>query len=325
MLLDSGEVVPYQALLLATGGRNRQLEVSGARLPGVHQLRTIAECDAIRREVRAGGHAVVVGMGFIGCEVAASLRQMGMRVTAVVRDGAPLGAVLGPEVGAVLGAIHTEEGVEIRGHDQVVGFEGSDHVERAVTAGGARIPCDLAVVAVGIEPVVPPVQGAGLAVLGGIVVDELCRTGVPGVYAAGDVASHLHPLFGRIRVEHYNHAEKHGRAAARSMLGGTDPYGYLHTFWSDQYAHKLEYAGHVERWDRFVVRGSLQERRFLGFYLQAGVVRAAVGFDRGGDPELEEDSEMAAAARLIAERAEVPADALGDESVELRSLAAARG
>jgi 3-phenylpropionate/trans-cinnamate dioxygenase ferredoxin reductase component len=323
VLLESGEVVPYRALLLATGGRNRSLDVPGARLPGVHQLRTVAEADAIRREVRAGGHAVVAGMGFIGCEVAASLRQMGMRVTAVARGGVPLGAVLGAEVGAALAAIHAEEGVEIRAHDGVVAFEGGDRLEAAVTAAGARVACDLAIVAVGIEPVVPAVLGAVLAVDNGIVVDERCRTSVPGVYAAGDVANHLHPLFGRIRVEHYNHAEKHGRAAAMSMLGRGEPYGYMHTFWSDQYAHKIEYAGHAERWDRFVVRGSLEERRFLGFYLRAGAVSAVVGVDRGGDPELEEDSEMAAGARLVAEGGQVSEDALADESADLRSLIAA--
>src|SRR5205823_5551750 len=111
-----------------------------------------------------------------------------------------------------------------------------------------------------------------------------CRTNVPGIFAAGDVATHLHPLFGRIRVEHYNNAEKQGAAAARSMLGALDEYRYLHTFWSDQYEHKLEYVGHVRKWDQFVVRGSSAERRLIGFYLQAGSLRAAVGLNRGGTP-----------------------------------------
>jgi 3-phenylpropionate/trans-cinnamate dioxygenase ferredoxin reductase subunit len=323
VVLESGQAVPYEALLLATGGRNRALPVPGAGLPGVRQLRTMAEADALRAAAAAGGHAVVVGMGFIGCEVAASLRQLGMRVTALLRESVPLRRVLGPEVGSVVAAIHREEGVELRTGDQAAAFEGDGRLERIVTATGARVPCDLAVLGVGIEPVVPPVTGADLATWGGgIAVDELCRTSVPDVYAAGDVASHLHPLFGRVRVEHYNNAEKHGRAAARSMLGRGEPYAYLHTFWSDQYRHKLEYAGHAGRWDGFALRGSLEERRFLAFYLEAGFVRAAAGWDRGGDPELEEDSEMAAAARLIAARARLPAEVLADESVDLRSLPA---
>ena len=130
----------------------------------------------------------------------------------------------------------------------------------------------------------------------GILADELCRASAADVYAAGDVANHLHPVLGRIRVEHYNSAEHHGAAAARAMLGSTAPFDYIHNFWSDQYEHTLQYAGHAEKWDDFVVRGSLQERKLVGFYLLAGVVRAAVGFDRGGDPEWEPDSEMAACA-----------------------------
>ena len=318
--LDSGQALPYKALLLATGGRNRTLDVPGAHLAGVHQLRTVADCDAIRRHARPGARAVVAGMGFIGCEVAASLRQLGVQVTAILRGGLPLGQVLGKEVGEVIAAVHRQEGVEIRTGDQVVAFEGGGRLERAITEKGARLPCELAVVAVGIEPDLPPVEGGRLEVDNGILVDALCRTSLAGVYAAGDVANHLHPLFGRIRVEHYNNAEKQGRAAGRILAGGTEPYDYLHTFWSDQYRHKLEYVGHAKQWERFVVRGSLDERRFLGFYLQAGVVRAAVGFDRGGDPELEADSEMAAAARLVASRVKVPADSLSDEALDLWSL-----
>ena len=108
--------------------------------------------------------------------------------------------------------------------------------------------------------------------------DELCRASAADVYAAGDVANHLHPLFGRVRVEHYNNGEKMGSAAARSMLGSTAPYDYIHTFWSDQYEHKLEYVGHATEWDRFVIRGSLEDGKLLGFYLQVG---AAAG---GGRP-----------------------------------------
>jgi 3-phenylpropionate/trans-cinnamate dioxygenase ferredoxin reductase component len=143
---------------------------------------------------------------------------------------------------------------------------------------------------------------------------------VPGVYAAGDVANQLHPVFGRLRVEHYNNAEKQGRAAAQSMLGSTAPYDYLHTFWSDQYESKLEYAGHATTWDQFVVRGSLLDRRLIGFYLAEGVVRAAAGLDRGGDPELDTDGEMAACARLVAQRGRPAAAVLADEAVELWSL-----
>ena len=154
----------------------------------------------------------------------------------------------------------------------------------------------------------------------GVLVDAMCRTNVPGVFAAGDVANHLHPLFGRIRVEHYNNAEKQGAAAARSMLGSDAAYGYVHTFWSDQYEHKLEYVGHVRKWDRFIVRGSPKDRKIVGFYLTDGGLRAAVGLDRGGDPELDEQDELAAASRLIAKRARPDPAALADETVDLQGL-----
>ena len=318
--LDSGEAVGYAKLLLTTGGRNRRLEVAGAGLAGVHQLRTVAECDSIKNAVRAGGRAVVVGMGFIGSEVAASLRQLGMEVIAVLPGDAPLETVLGAEMAEVMAGIHRDAGIELIAQDQVVRFEGAARVERAVTKTGRRLDCDLAVVAVGIQADVEILKGTEVAVDNGVVVDARCQTNISEIFAAGDVANHLHPLFGRIRVEHYNNAEKQGAAAARSILGSTAGYGYLHTFWSDQYEHKLEYVGHVRRWDEFVVRGSTRNRKLVGFYLAEGVLRAAVGLDRGGDPELDEHGEMAAAGRLIARGARPSPAALADEDQDLDRL-----
>jgi 3-phenylpropionate/trans-cinnamate dioxygenase ferredoxin reductase subunit len=316
--LDSGEELGYQKVLIATGGRNRRLGIPGADLPGIHYLRTVAECDAIKQEARPGRHAVIVGMGFIGCEVAASLTQLGVRVTAVFPGRAPLETVLGGQVGALIGAIHREKGVELLPGGQVTAFEGTERLEAVVTAAGDRISCDFAVAGVGIQPDIPPVA---VAQENGILTDELCRASAPEVYAAGDVANQLHPLFGRVRVEHYNNAEKQGAAAARSMLGSTAPYDYVHSFWSDQYEHKIEYVGHVAKWDEFVVRGSVAERKLIGSYLVDGVVRAAVGLDRGGDPELDLDGEMAACACLVAERARPAPAVLADDRTDLWSLA----
>ena len=318
--LHTGEVLDYSKLLIATGGLNRRLEIPGADLPGVHQLRTVAESDAIKQAARRGAHAVVVGMGFIGSEVAASLTQLGVSVSAVLPGTAPLDTVLGPQVGEVMAGIHRDAGVDLIAHDEVVRFEGARHVERAITKGGRKLACDFAVVAVGIRPDVGILGGTGIAVDNGVLVDALCRTNVPDIFAAGDVANHLHPLFGRIRVEHYNNAEKQGAAAARSMLGSSSPYAYLHTFWSDQYEHKLEYVGHVRQWDDFIVRGSLRDRKLVGFYLQAGTLRAAVGLNRGGDPELDEKDEMAKAGRLIAGGARPAPSALADEGQDLAFL-----
>jgi 3-phenylpropionate/trans-cinnamate dioxygenase ferredoxin reductase component len=318
-LLDSGEELAYQKLLIATGGRNRRLEVPGSGLEGIHQLRTVAECDAIKREAASGRHAVMVGMGFIGCEVAASLRELDVRVTAVLGT-LPLERALGDQLAATFAAIHRDHGVELLVGDKVTAFEGAERVAACVTAGGRRIECDFAVAGIGIEPWVPEFAGPAVAQSNGVLVDERLRTSLPDVFAAGDVANHLHPVFGRVRVEHYNNAEKQGRAAGRSMLGSDAPYDYIHTFWSDQYEDKLEYVGHAARWDEFVVRGSLEDRRLLGFYLLDGRLLAAAGLDRGGDPELDTDGEMAACARLVGERARPAPDRLADEAVDLWSL-----
>jgi 3-phenylpropionate/trans-cinnamate dioxygenase ferredoxin reductase component len=315
--LDSGEDLGYQKVLIATGGRNRRLGISGAGLPGIHYLRTVAECDAIKQEAVPGRRAVVVGMGFIGCEVAASLAELGVGVTAVFPGRAPLEIVLGGQAGALIGAIHRANGVELLPGDQVAAFEGTEHLEAIVTAAGHRIACDFAVAGIGIQPDIPAVP---VAQQNGILADELCRASAPDVYVAGDVAKHLHPLFGRIRVEHFNNAEKQGAAAARSMLGSTAPYDYLHSFWSDQYEHKIEYVGHAATWDEFVVRGSVEEGKLIGFYLVGGVVRAAVGLDRGGDPELDLDGEMAACAGLVSARARPAPAALADDRTDLWSL-----
>jgi 3-phenylpropionate/trans-cinnamate dioxygenase ferredoxin reductase component len=320
VLLDSGQELGYQKLLIATGGRPRRLGLPGAGLAGVHYLRTVADCDAIKREARPGRHAVVVGMSFIGCEVAASLTQLGVQVTAVFPGKAPLERVLGGEVGTVIGAFHRANGVELLAGEQIAAFEGTGVVQAAVTTSGRRIACDFAVAGIGIDLVVPAMTGSPAAQDNGLLTDELCRTTAPDVYAAGDVANHLHPLFGRVRVEHYNNAEKNGGAAARSILGSNDPYDYVYSFWSDQYDHKLEYAGYAATWDEFAVRGSLDEGKLIGFYLTGGVVKAAVGLDRGGDPELDRDSEMAAAARLVAGRARPDRSQLIDEQVDLWSL-----
>ena len=320
LALGSGGELGYQKLLLATGGRNRRLQVPGAELPGIHYLRTVADCDAIKREAVAGRRATVVGMGFIGCEVAASLTQLGVQVTAVFPGRSPLERVLGAEIGALISAMHRANGVRLLAGAQVAAFEGTERLESVVLADGERVGCDLAVVGVGIDPDVPAVAGASIAQDNGIVVDERCRSSAADVYAAGDVANHLHPVLGRIRVEHYNSAEHHGAAAARSMLGSAAPFDCLHNFWTDQYEHTLQYVGHATSWDDFAVRGSLQEGKFVGFYLAAGVVRAAVGFDRGGDPEWEPDSEMAACARLVTRRAHPDRGQLTDERFDLRSL-----
>lgn len=318
--LAGGETVRYDRLILCTGGKNQRFETPGTTLPGVYQLRTVAECDAIRQAAQPGARAVVVGMGFIGAEVAASLRQLGLDVTVVLPGTAPLLKVLGPEVAAVLAAIHREHGVKLVTDEHVTGIEGSGRAERVLTGTGARLDCDLVVVGIGIAPDVDALAGSGIALDNGILVDAQCRTNVPDVFAAGDVANIQHPVFGRLRVEHFNNAERQGRAVARAVLGDPQPYDYIYSFWSDQFEHNLEYVGFARTWEEVVLRGTLESRKFLAFYLTQGVIQAVFGLNRGGDPEIEADSELRACQELIRARVRVSDADLADERVDLRAL-----
>ena len=311
--LDTGRPVPYGKLLIATGVRNRRPPIPGLDLNGVFDLRTVQDADALRMEIAAGRKAVVIGMGFIGCEVAASLRQKGVDVVTIDPSPTPLFRVLGQKVGQVIAAIHHDHGVEMVFEDVVTRFEGAGRVDRVTTKSGRRIDCDFAVVGVGVEPVVDLVADSGVETDNGILVDEYCRTTVEGIYAAGDVANHYHPVFGRrMRVEHWQHAVRQGAAAARTMLGTGRPYDAVHWFWSDQYDVNLQYAGFHQAWDQVVVRGSLDARNVIAFYLNHGRLDAVVALNRGKD--------VRRVMPIIKGRGTVDPLLLEDEGVDLRSL-----
>jgi 3-phenylpropionate/trans-cinnamate dioxygenase ferredoxin reductase subunit len=265
---------------------------------------------------------VVIGLGFIGCEVSASLRQLGIEVAAVTGARVPLARVLGDEVGRVLGDIHRDHGVDLVLEDAVVALEGAERVERVRTRQGRTLACDMVVAGIGIVPSTELLEAAGAEIEDGVLVDERCRTSLPDVFAAGDVTNHRHQIFGRLRVEHWNNAYRQGQAAARSLLGAGQLYDYLHTFWSDQYEHVLEYVGFARGWDRLVFRGRPESRAFLAFYLQGGVLQAVAGLDRGGDPEDPQGTgELAATVRLIRHRGLLDPARLADEDVDLHRLA----
>jgi 3-phenylpropionate/trans-cinnamate dioxygenase ferredoxin reductase subunit len=313
--LDDGRALRFDRALVATGGRPRRLTVAGADLEGIRYLRTLEDADRIRSAAPAGARAVVVGAGFIGCEVAASLRTLGLDVEVVEPFAAPLLGAVGPEVGRVIEDVHREHGVRFHLGESVARFEGADgRVAAVVTDHGTQIEGDLVVVGVGIVPNVEAVAGTDITVRDGIVVDARCRTAVEAVYAAGDVANHDHPLFGPLRVEHWDNAIKQGAAAARGMLGRDEPFDDPHWFWSDQYDHELQMVGWAPNWEELVIRGSLRERRFLGFYLVDRVPRAVVGLDRG--------REVRRAARLVAAGRPVDPDVLRDEGSDLAAVAA---
>jgi 3-phenylpropionate/trans-cinnamate dioxygenase ferredoxin reductase subunit len=314
VVLADGEAIHYDKVLIATGGRNRKPPIPGLDLNGIYALRTVEDCDRIKEMAQPGRKAVVVGMGFIGSEVAASLRTHGLEVTALDGGKAPLARVLGEEIGNVLAQLHRDNGVDVRLEQAVAGFEGEGNFKGVRTGAGDLIEGDFCVVGLGIEPVTDLVAGSDINVDNGIVVDAYCRTNVEDVYAAGDVANHYHPVFGRqMRVEHYNNALKHGAAAALSMLGRGAPYSEIHSFWSDQYDVTLEYAGHHMSWDELVIRGDLASRDFIAFYLKDGLIEAAAGMNRALD--------VRAAVPLIRARKPVDVAKLRDPAVSLTDLA----
>jgi 3-phenylpropionate/trans-cinnamate dioxygenase ferredoxin reductase subunit len=272
VVLSNGEEIPFDAVLIATGSRNRGLPLPGLDLPGVFELRKAADADRIKEAAARGGKAVVVGAGFIGSEVTASLRSLGIDVTIVEFAETPLQRVLGTELGRVIEGLHRDHGVEMIFRDAAERFEGDGRFETLVTKSGRRIDGDFAVVGVGVEPVTDIVEGTAIQVDNGIPVDATLATNVPGVFAAGDVARHDHPVFGPIRVEHFDNALKMGETVAHNMLGRGEVFDDVHWFWSDQYDAQIQMSGFATSFDQVVFRGDVKERTFAAFLLKDGVL-----------------------------------------------------
>lgn len=256
MTTEAGETFEGGAILLATGAEVVRLDVPGSHLPHVHTLRTFADSKAIVGDALPATQAVVVGAGFVGLEVAASLRARGLSVH-VVSPTPPLVRVLGPQTGAWIQRLHEEHGVTFHVGESVVQIEAGS----VVLSTGARLPADLVVVGVGVRPVTDLAERAGIAVDRGILVNERLETSVKGVFAAGDAARFLYRRLGqRIRVEHWAVATRMGQAAARAMLGRDVVFDAVPFFWTAHYDVTLNYVGHAEQWDRIDTHGSLTAR-----------------------------------------------------------------
>jgi 3-phenylpropionate/trans-cinnamate dioxygenase ferredoxin reductase subunit len=221
--------------------------------------------------------------------------------------------VLGESVGQRIADLHRAHGVRTIFEDTVAAFEGTQRVAQVVTTGGLRLDCDFVVAGIGVEPVVDILEGTGVHVDNGVVVDQYCETSVPGIYAAGDVANHYHPVFERrMRVEHWHNAVKQGTAAARNMRGRAVPYDEIHWFWSDQYGANVQYAGFHTTWEQLAVRGRLDSGSFVAFYINDGRIDAVVGLNRA--------KEVRRAIPLIKSRRTLDPGQLQDERIDLRSL-----
>ncbi len=313
VVLAGGERVAFDAFLMATGGHNRKIEAPGSELPGVLDLRYVGDADRLRAAVAGGARVVCVGMGFIGAEVAASLRTMGCDVTVIEIFETALFRVLGGDIGRALEAIHRDHGVTMHFNDLVARFEGDGRLERVVTRGGRTVEADVAVVGIGTEPAVHLMAGTGLDQPGGVPVGPTMETSIPGVFAAGDVARHDHPVFGPIRVEHFDNALKMGETVAHNMLGEGRVFDDPHWFWSDQYDVQIQMAGFAPTWDTMVVRGSLEDRSFCAFLLDAeGVLRSSVSIAWPRDVRRSFD--------LIRHQVRPDPAALADPDVDLRRL-----
>jgi 3-phenylpropionate/trans-cinnamate dioxygenase ferredoxin reductase subunit len=313
VVLDDGDRLPFDRLLIATGARPRTLDVPGADLPGVVTLRHVGDAEAIRAAARDAERVVVVGAGWIGSEVAASLRMLDRRVTVVARDPVPLERVVGRDIGQVYRDLHVERGVDWRPRCSVRRIIGVDRVRAVELSSGDWIAADLVIVGVGVEPRTELADAAGLAVDDGIVVGPALETSVPGIYAAGDVASAWHLFYGRrIRAEHWANARFQGAAAGRAMLGDATPYDRIPYFYSDQYDLGMEYTGWASPSDQLVVRGSLAQREFVAFWLADGRVVAGMNANMWDVAKPIE--------RLIRSRAVVDADALADASTSIDEL-----
>jgi 3-phenylpropionate/trans-cinnamate dioxygenase ferredoxin reductase subunit len=285
LTLDGFEVLRYDKLLLATGSRARRLDVPGADLSGVRNLRTLPEADALLEHLPAARRVVVVGAGWIGLETAAAARRYSADVTVVELDRAPLRRVLGDEVAAVFAQLHQAHGVSFRFETGVREFRGvGGQLGSVVLTDGTELPADLAIAGVGITPATELAEAAGLVLDNGIATDAGLRTSDPHIYAAGDVASSAHPLLGRrIRVEHWSNALNGGTAAARAMLGEPIVYDRVPYFYTDQYDFGMEYSGWVEpggydqvvfRGDPSIVDGKTPE--FVAFWVSGGRVLAGM-------------------------------------------------
>lgn len=284
VLLQSGDVVPYDGLVIATGGEVRRLP-NQPSLEGIHVLRTLDDALAIRAALEGRPRVAVIGAGFIGAEVAASARQLGLEVTMIEALETPLAQSLGPRLGRILQEVHERRGVKVLCGRRVERFGGSGRVESIWLDDGSRVDCDLVVVGIGVTPSVSWLDGSDLDIEDGVRCDETLATNIPGVVAAGDVASWYNPLFEeRMRVEHWTNAVEQARHAVSTLLatpGEAKPFESVPMFWSDQFDIKIQGAGRPKPGDELtVVKRGTDGEKLIALYSRAGRLVGAVAFSQ---------------------------------------------
>jgi 3-phenylpropionate/trans-cinnamate dioxygenase ferredoxin reductase subunit len=304
--LSTGERVPYDKLVLAMGASPRKLPVPGAELDGVYYLRTAEDVDRIRADVAPGKRALVIGAGYIGLEVAASLRILGLQVTVLEAMPRILQRVTCERVSEFLSQVHQDEGVTIRVSSSLRAIVGPGRVTGVEIDSGEKLPADLVVVGIGVVPETALAEAAGLNISDGIAVDQYARTSDPDIYANGDCASFVHPKYGRrIRLESVQNANDQGDIAARHMCAKATPYTALPWFWSDQFDLKMQIAGLAFDVDEVLERQDPGDGRNLSVcYLRAGRLTSVCAINRPRD--------FIAARRLITDGARIDRSLLAD-------------
>jgi len=316
--LSDGSSLHYAKLVLATGGQARTLPCPGAGLAGVHTLRTLDDVAAIRSYLTAGRRLVIIGGGYIGLEVAAVAIKHGVAVTVIEAAPRVLARVAGMEISAFYEKVHRDAGVTVLTGQSVAALtalpEDPAHVGAVVLASGRTLPADFVIAGVGLVPNTQLAEAAGLKVDNGIWVDEFCRTEDPDVLAIGDCSNHPSAFLGRrVRLESVPNALEQARVATNTICGRLVPYGAVPWFWSDQYDLKLQAVGLADGHDQVVLRGDMEARSFLVFYLRQGVVIAADAVNKPG--------EFMLARRLVGAAVRADAGLLGDASVPLKDVA----
>jgi 3-phenylpropionate/trans-cinnamate dioxygenase ferredoxin reductase subunit len=316
--LDDGSALAYDALLLATGARPRPLKAPGANLGGVHFLRSIADVDRIRSEVGPGRRLVIVGGGYIGLEVAASCRELGVEVTVLEMASRVMNRVTCAEVSEFFETEHRRRGVRIVCDARVrelLGDDSSGRVRAVACEDGSEHPADVVVVGVGVAPADELAIAAGIECANGIVVDEFCRTSDPNIYAAGDCTNHPSAHYGcRLRLESVDNAFEQGTSAALNMLGTPTAHHKVPWFWSDQFDLRLVIVGLSQTAELVVMRGDPSTRSFSACYLRGGELVAIDTVNSMKD--------QMSARKLIPARMRPDLDKLGNAAVPLKDCAA---
>jgi 3-phenylpropionate/trans-cinnamate dioxygenase ferredoxin reductase subunit len=320
--LSNDDVVSFEKALIATGANVNIIHVDGAELDGIHYLRTVRNCDALREELKTAARVALVGGSYIGTELSASFTKLGKQCELVMLEEVTFERFYGPEVGRYFQDVLTEHGVKVHGSQELERFEGDGkRVSKLVTKSGHEIECDFVVIGAGVHPEIRLAEQAGLETGRGVITDKFLETSAPGIFAAGDIAEYDSVVHGRrLRIEHWDVAFNQGQTAAFNMLGKQQPHDVVPYFWSDLADwSSMEYVGPASDWDEIVWRGRPEDGKFAAWYVKDGRVAAALTVGRSDD--------LAVAQRLMVAGTDITEHRplIEDTDADISALAPAAG